>query len=166
MAQEWSTKLLRFQLSKKQEFKGVLEMLNRKKTVYDCALVKFPKIKDERGNLTFVEQQNHIPFNIVRAYWIYDVPGGESRGAHAYFDIQECIISLSGSFDVFLDDGNAQKIVTLNRAYNGLYIPNMIWRKFQQFSTNSVAFILASQKYSESNYIREYEQFKKIKLKT
>jgi hypothetical protein len=122
-------------------------------------MIQFPRILDDRGNLSFIEQLNHIPFLIARTYWIYDVPGGESRGSHAYKELQECIIALSGSLDVFLDDGTAQKIVTLNRAYNGLYIPSMIWRRMQNFSTNSVAFVLASLPYSPEDYIRDFAEY-------
>jgi len=136
--------------------------MNGINTVYDSCLLKFPKVLDPRGNLTFVEQESHIPFKISRVYWIYDVPGGEMRGSHAYRTQEECIIALSGSVDVFLDDGRAQKIVTLNRAYYGLYIPKMIWRRMQSFSTNSVAYVLASCPYSESDYIRDYSQFKEM----
>ena len=131
-------------------------------TVYDAAIIKFPKILDDRGNLTFVEGNNHIPFDISRVYWIYDVPGGEARGSHAYCELQEIIIALSGSFEVFLDDGVAQKSITLNRAYYGLYVPRLIWRRMQQFSTNAVALVLASLPYSEDDYIRDYSEFQKI----
>lgn len=130
------------------------------RSVYDTAIIQFPKILENRGNLTFVEAMRHIPFQLCRIYWIYDVPGGESRGSHAYRTIQEVIISLSGSFDVFLDDGLVQKIVTLNRAYYGLYIPNLIWRRMQNFSTNSVALVLASLPYDKEEYIRDYAKFK------
>ena len=129
------------------------------RTVYDAAIIQFPKILDDRGNLTFVEENRHIPFNIARVYWIYDVPGGESRGSHAYHKLQEVIIALSGSFDIFLDDGMAQKTITLNRAYFGLYVPNMIWRRMQNFSTNAVALVLASLPYSAEDYIRDYPVF-------
>ncbi|MDW8002933.1 MAG: FdtA/QdtA family cupin domain-containing protein [Deltaproteobacteria bacterium] len=129
------------------------------RSVYDTAIIQFPKILDERGNLTFIEAERHVPFKIARVYWIYDVPGGESRGSHAYRQLEEVIIALSGSFEVFLDDGMAQKIVTLNRAYYGLYVPNMIWRRMQNFSTNSVALVLASLPYSPDDYIRDYETF-------
>lgn len=135
---------------------------NKLRSVYDTAIINFPKILDDRGNLTFVEEMRHVPFEISRVYWIYDVPGGESRGGHAYWELQECIIALSGSFDVFLDDGTAQKTVTLNRAYYGLYVPNMIWRHLLHFSTNSVALVLASLPYSESDYLRDYNEFKKF----
>lgn len=131
-------------------------------SVFDAALIRFPQIQDARGNLTFIEGLNHIPFNIKRAYWIYDVPGGESRGSHAFRKNEECIVSLSGSFEVLLDDGYAQKIITLNRAYFGLYIPKMIWRSMQNFSTNSVALVLASQNYSSLDYIRNYSEYIKL----
>ena len=132
-------------------------------SVYDAALVLLPKIIDPRGNLTFIEQERHIPFKISRVYWIYDVPGGEKRGGHAFRE--QVIISLSGSFDVLLDDGTAQKIVHLNRAYHGLYIPRMIWRRMQNFSTNAVAYVLASCPYSEDDYVRNYEEYKTLMQK-
>lgn len=128
-------------------------------TVYNAALIYFPKILDPRGNLTFVEQESHIPFTISRAYWIYDVPGGESRGSHAYKSLQECIIAMSGSFDVYLTDGQAEKVITLNRAYYGLYVPPMIWRSMKHFSTNAVALVLASQPYNPNDYIRDYDAY-------
>jgi hypothetical protein len=132
------------------------------RSVYDTAIIQFPKIMDDRGNLTFLEGNRHVPFDIARVYWIYDVPGGESRGSHAYRELQEVIIALSGSFEVFLDDGMAQKVVTLNRAYYGLYVPNMIWRRMQNFSTNAVALVLASLPYSVDDYIRDYSEFQKV----
>lgn len=135
-------------------------MNNNTRTVYDSVIIKFPKILDERGNLSFIEGTRHVPFEIRRVYWIYDVPGGESRGGHAYKRLEEVIIALSGSLEVLLDDGMAQKIVTLNRAYYGLYVPNMIWRMMQNFSTNSVALVLASLPYDPSDYIRDYEMFR------
>ena len=115
---------------------------------------------DDRGNLSFFEEQRHIPFSIKRSYWIYDVPGGESRGGHAYRELEEFIVALSGSFEIFLDDGIEQKIVPLNRAYYGLYIPKMIWRRMQNFSTNAVALVVASRPYSAGDYIRNYEEFR------
>ena len=133
------------------------------RSVYDAAIIQFPKIFDERGNLTFIEAKRHVPFEIRRVYWIYDVPGGESRGSHAYRELQEVIIALSGSFEVLLDDGMAQKNVTLNRAYYGLYVPNMIWRRVQEFSTNSVALVLASLPYRTEDYIRDYAEFRGMK---
>lgn len=137
-------------------------LIGSPRTVYDAAIIQFPKIPDDRGNLTFVEENRHIPFNIARVYWIYDVPGGESRGSHAYRELQEVIIALSGSFDIFLDDGMAQKTITLNRAYFGLYVPNMVWRRMQNFSTNAVALVLASLPYSDEDYIRDYSEFQRI----
>lgn len=132
------------------------------RTVYDASLIQFPKILDPRGNLTFIEQERHIPFTIARVYWIYDVPGGEQRGGHAFRKQDEVIIALSGSFDVLLDDGSAQKIVHLNRAYHGLFVPKKLWRRMQNFSTNSVAYIIASSDYDESDYIRDYDEYKSI----
>ena len=137
-------------------------LIKTSRSVYDTAIIQFPKILDDRGNLTFVEAGRHVPFQIARVYWIYDVPGGESRGSHAYRDLQEVIIALSGSFDVFLDDGLAQKTVTLNRAYYGLYVPNMLWRRMQHFSTNSVALVLASLSYNTDDYIKDYPEFKRM----
>ena len=131
-------------------------------TVYDASLIKFPKILDPRGNLTFIEQERHIPFKISRVYWIYDVPGGEQRGGHAFREQEECIIALSGSFDVLLNDGTAQKIVHLNRAYHGLYVPRMIWRRMQNFSTNAVAYVLASCPYSQNDYIRNFDEYQTL----
>lgn len=135
------------------------------RSVYDTAIIQFPKILDDRGNLTFIEARRHIPFDIARVYWIYDVPGGESRGSHAYRTLHEVIIALSGSFEVFLDDGMAQKTVMLNRAYYGLYVPNMIWRRMQHFSTNAVALVLASKSYDLGDYVRDYEAFKRMNLR-
>ena len=122
-------------------------------------LVDIPKILDERGNLSFIEELNHIPFQIKRTYWIYDVPGGEVRGGHAYKTLHEFIVALSGSFDVVLDDGKTKKTYSLNRSYYGLYVPNMVWRSIENFSTNSLCMILASEKYDENDYVRDYEEF-------
>ncbi|WP_295715716.1 FdtA/QdtA family cupin domain-containing protein [Mucilaginibacter sp.] len=126
-------------------------------------LINLPKILDERGNLSFLEENNHIPFKIQRVYWIYDVPGGEERGGHAYKENKEFIIALSGSFDVVLDDGKETKRYSLNRSYYGLYIPKGIWRHMENFSTNSLAFIAASTFYQEDDYIRDYSVFKQNK---
>lgn len=125
-------------------------------------MIQFPKILDPRGNLTFIEQERHVPFRIARVYWIYDVPGGEKRGGHAFKEQEEVIIALSGSFDVLLDDGAAQKIVHLSRAYKGLYVPRMIWRRMQNFSTNAVAYVLASCPYDEMDYVRNYDSYKDV----
>ena len=126
-------------------------------------IVNLPKFLDARGNLSFVEQENHIPFVIKRTYWLYDVPGGESRGGHAYKENQEFIVALSGSFDVILDDGEEKKKFTLNRSYYGLYVPKGLWREMDNFSTNSLAMILSSTDYDESDYIRNYDEFFKLK---
>lgn len=123
----------------------------------DCRTISLPKVHDDRGNLSFIETGRHVPFDIQRTYWIYDVPGGEVRGGHAYKELQEFIVALSGSFDVVLDDGKERKIVSLNRSYFGLFVPNMIWRHLENFATNSVCLILASLPYSEEDYIRDYE---------
>ena len=122
-------------------------------------IIELPKILDKRGNLSFVEENNHIPFKIERTYWIYDVPGGEHRGGHAYKRNQELIIALSGSFDVILDDGKDRKTYSLNRSYYGLYVPEMIWREMNNFSTNSLALILSSTSFAEDDYVRNYLDF-------
>lgn len=131
----------------------------------ESKLINLPKYLDSRGNLSFVEGDNHIPFRMQRVYWIYDVPGGEARGGHAYKENEEFIIALSGCFDVVLDDGLEKKTYTLNRSYYGLYVPKGIWREMKNFSTNSVAFVVGSEPYSESDYIRDYEEFLKHTLK-
>lgn len=127
---------------------------------FAAKIIELPKILDDRGNLTFIEGENHIPFAIERTYWIYDVPGGEVRGGHAYRELNELIVALSGSFDVVLDDGNEKRTFSLNRSYYGLYVPKMMWRQVENFSTNALALILASGPYDEKDYIRDYDQFK------
>ncbi len=129
----------------------------------DVKIIELPKILDERGNLSFFENHSQIPFEIARTHWIYDVPGGEIRGGHAFHSQQEFIVALSGSFDVILNDGFKEKVFTLNRSYYGLYVPKMIWRHLQNFSTNSLALIVADQPYDEREYIREFDQFKALK---
>lgn len=131
----------------------------------DAKIINLPKFLDTRGNLSFVEQFKQIPFDIKRTYWIYDVPGGEERGGHAYKENQEFIIALSGSFDVILDDGKEKKIFSLNRSYYGLYVSKGIWREMNNFSTNSLALVLSSTEYNVSDYVRDYEVFKKMKIK-
>lgn len=123
-------------------------------------IVDLPKFLDVRGNLSFSEQFKHVPFKIERVYWIYDVPGGEARGGHAYKENQEFIIALSGSFDVVLDNGREKEVYSLNRSYYGLYVPKGFWREMNNFSTNSLALVLSSTAYNEEDYIRDYEQFK------
>lgn len=127
-------------------------------------IINLPKILDHRGNLSFVEEKKHIPFEIKRSYWIYDVPGGEVRGGHAYRENQEFIIALSGSFDVVLDDRKERKVFSLNRSYYGLYVPKGIWRQMENFSTNSLGLVLASMPYSAGDYIFDYEEFKCLKI--
>lgn len=126
-------------------------------------IISLPKFLDERGNLSFVEQENHIPFVIRRTYWVYDVPGGEARGGHAYRENEEFIVALSGSFDVTLDDGTNKQTFTLNRSYYGLYVPKRLWREMENFSTNSLALILSSTDYDANDYIRDYDEFLKMK---
>lgn len=122
-------------------------------------IIQLPRILDKRGNLSFIEECSHIPFKIERTYWIYDVPGGESWGGHAYRNTDEFIVALSGSFDVVLDNGIEKKTYTLNRSYYGLYVPKGIWREMTDFSTNSLALLLASTPYEASDYIRDYNDF-------
>ena len=126
-------------------------------------LIELPKFTDPRGNLSFVEQNNHIPFAIQRTYWIYDVPGGESRGGHAYRTTDEFIVAISGSFDVTVDDGTEKKIFTLNRSYYGLYIPKGLWRTMDNFSTNSLALEFANTDYDRSDYVENYDEFLRLK---
>lgn len=125
----------------------------------NCRIINLPKIEDDRGNLSFIEEMTHIPFKIKRVYWIYDVPGGQIRGGHAYKSLHEFIVAISGSFDVVLDDGKEKNVFPLNRSYFGLYVPNMIWRSLENFSTNALCLILASDKYDKSDYIRNYDTF-------
>lgn len=122
-------------------------------------LIELPKISDSRGNLSVIEEYKNIPFKIERTYWIYDVPGGETRGGHAYKENQEFIVALSGSFDVVLDDGKEKLTFSLNRSYNGLYVPQGMWRQMENFSTNSLALVLSSTKYDANDYIRDYTEF-------
>ncbi len=122
-------------------------------------VINLPKIEDLRGNLSFIEENNHIPFEIKRSYWIYDVPGGQSRGGHAFKEQQELIVALSGSFDVIVDSGDEKQLFSLNRSYYGLYIPTELWRHMENFSTNSLAIVLSSTHYNETDYIRNYQTF-------
>lgn len=132
-------------------------------TIDDCKIIELPRFLDARGNLSFVEQNNHIPFEIKRTYWIYDVPGGEERGGHAFRQNEEFIVALSGAFDVTVDDGQQKKTFTLNRSYYGLYIPKGLWRTMENFSTNSFALEFGSTHYQQEDYIREYNEFIKLK---
>lgn len=125
-------------------------------------IVQLTKISDPRGNLSVIEELKDIPFKIERTYWIYDVPGGEKRGGHAYKENQEFIVALSGSFDVVLDNGREKQTFSLNRSYNGLYVPKGMWRELENFSTNSLALILSSTKYDTNDYIRDYHEYLKF----
>lgn len=128
----------------------------------EARIINLPKNGDRRGNLSVIEQMNQIPFKIERAFWIYDVPGGEFRGGHAYRESEEFIVALSGSFDVVVDDGKEKKVFSLNRSYYGLYVPKRMWRGMENFSTNALALVLSSTPYDEADYIRDYEEFKQI----
>lgn len=125
----------------------------------DCRVIELPKIADTRGNLTFVEGTRHIPFEIKRVFYVYDVPGGAARGGHAHKAVQQLLIAMSGSFDVTLDDGTDRRVFHLNRAYFGLYVPAMIWREMDNFSSGAVCMVLASSFYSEDDYYRDHEDF-------
>lgn len=125
----------------------------------DCRLIELPKIEDARGNLTFVEGDNHIPFDIKRVYYLYDVPGGSHRGAHAHRNLHQFMIAMSGSFDVTLTDGHEAKTFHLNRSYFGLYICPMMWRFLDNFSSGAVCMVMASARYDEADYIRDYDTF-------
>lgn len=132
-------------------------------TIEDVKIIELPKFTDPRGNLSFVEQLNHIPFEIKRTYWIYDVPGGENRGGHAFKQNQEFIVALSGAFDVIVDDGKEKKVFNMNRSYYGLYIPAGLWREMTNFSTNSLALEFGSIHYDRTDYVEDYDQFIKMK---
>jgi len=131
--------------------------------IYDVKIKELPKFTDSRGNLSFVEQLNHIPFEIKRTYWIYDVPGGEARGGHAFRQNEEFIVALSGAFEVVVDDGTQKRSFQLNRSYYGLYVPAGLWREMKNFSTNSFALEFGSIHYDVNDYIRDYDEFIKLK---
>jgi len=124
-----------------------------------CKIIELPKISDPRGNLTFVEGGSHIPFDIKRVYYLYDVPGGAERGGHGHKELSQLIIAMSGSFDVILDDGHEEKRIHLNRSYYGLYVCPMIWRELDNFSSGSVCMVLASNLYNENDYYRDYNDY-------
>ncbi|MBP3126192.1 FdtA/QdtA family cupin domain-containing protein [Thalassospira sp. ER-Se-21-Dark] len=128
-------------------------------TIHQCKIVELPKISSSQGNLTFIEANNHIPFDIQRVYYLYDVPGGAVRGGHAHKKLHQLIVAMSGSFDIVLDDGAEKKRFHLNRSYNGLYICPMIWRELDNFSSGSVCMVLASSFYEEGDYHRDYQAF-------
>ncbi len=126
------------------------------------SLIQFPVVKDDRGNLTFIEGAQTVPFDIKRVYYLYDVPGGAHRGGHAHKDLEQVVIAASGSFDLELDDGHRQQTVTLNRSYYGLYMKNMVWRGLGNFSSGACCLVLASQHYLEADYIRDFDEFKRL----
>jgi dTDP-4-dehydrorhamnose 3,5-epimerase-like enzyme len=135
-----------------------------KRSVHDCVIIDLPKISDARGNLTFIEGNQHIPFDIRRVYYLYDVPGGAERGEHAHKNLQQLIIAISGSFDVALNDGREERRIHLNRSYCGLYVCPMMWRGLDNFSSGSVCMVLASDVYDESDYIRDHSLFLQLAL--
>jgi len=130
-------------------------------TIKNCKIINLPKIGDPRGNLTFIEGMKHVPFEIKRIYYLYDVPGGETRGGHAHKNLQQFIIAANGSFDVIVDNGDKKESFHLNRSFYGLYIPPIIWRELDNFSSGSVCLVLVSECYDEKDYIRNYEEFLK-----
>ena len=132
-------------------------------TIQDVQVIELPKFLDQRGNLSFAQNNAQIPFEIKRTYWLYDVPGGECRGGHAYCETEEFVIAMSGSFDVTVDDGKEKKTFHLNRSYYGLYIPKGLWREMENFSTNSLALEFASTPYNPDDYVRDYDEFLKLK---
>lgn len=134
-------------------------------TIDDCRLIDLPCIGDRKGNITPIYGQENIPFDIARVYYLYDVPGGAARGGHAHKELQQLIVSVMGAFDVVLDDGQQKKTVRLDRAYNGLYVPRMIWRELENFSSGGICLVLASMPYDESDYIREHGTFLREKQK-
>lgn len=131
-------------------------------SIKDCEIIKLPKLTDVRGNLTFAESNVHVPFDIERVYYLYDIPGGVSRGGHAHKNLKQLIIAVHGSFDVLIDDGHDKRTVTLNRANEGLLLGNHVWRELMNFTSGSVCLVFASQKYTEDDYIRDYSEFLKL----
>jgi dTDP-4-dehydrorhamnose 3,5-epimerase-like enzyme len=130
-------------------------------SIHNCKIIELPKISNAQGNLTFIEGNNHIPFDIRRVYYLYDVPGGSTRGGHAHKELHQLIVAMSGSFDIVIDDGKEKQRFHLNRSYQGLYICPMIWRELDNFSSGSVCMVLASNLYDEDDYYRDYDNFMK-----
>ena len=127
--------------------------------VAGCRMIDLPVVHDARGNLTFVEGDEHVPFELARAYWLYDVPGGESRAGHAHAALEQVFVAVAGSFDVIVDDGTQRDRVALNRGYHGLYVPPLVWREIDNFSSGAVCLVLASLHYDEADYFRDYDEF-------
>jgi hypothetical protein len=136
----------------------------KKNTIYDCVIIPLPKVHNRSGNITIVEGQKNVPFDVKRIYYLYDIPGGEDRGGHAHKTLHQLVIAASGSFDILLNDGVNKKVVTLNRPDYGLYIVPGIWRELMEFSSGAICLVLASEVYDEEDYIREYELFKSYKF--
>lgn len=134
-------------------------MMPKRRSVEECRVIDLPKISDPRGNLTFIENSHHIPFDIQRVYYLYDVPGGSDRGSHAHKNLHQFIVAMSGSFDIELDDGRNKKRFHLNRSHYGLYVCPMMWRQLDNFSSGAVCMVLASDMYNENDYLREYDAF-------
>lgn len=135
----------------------------KKSTVFDCTLIELPKNHQINGNITAVNNQVEIPFAVERVYFLYDVPGGEARGGHAHYELQQLIIAASGSFDLMVDDGRTKRTFHLNRPYHGVLMPSGLWRELNNFSSGSICLVLASHKYEEEDYIRDYKKFKSLK---
>jgi dTDP-4-dehydrorhamnose 3,5-epimerase-like enzyme len=129
-------------------------------SVDDCRLVELPVVHNPQGNLTFIEGEKHVPFDIARVYYLYDVPGGATRGGHAHRELQQLLVAMSGSLEIVVDDGSERRGIRLNRSYIGLYMPSMIWRELVDFSSGSVCMVLASAPYEEADYIRDYDEFR------
>jgi len=132
-------------------------------SVFDCNILRLPKVYNKSGNITAINNQLEIPFKTKRVYYLYDIPGGESRGGHAHKELQQLIIAASGSFDIIIDDGMVKRTFHLSRPYTGLYLPSGLWRELDNFSSGSICLVLASLRYDENDYIRDYKSFKKYK---
>jgi hypothetical protein len=139
---------------------GAVTSAHRQVSVDGCRLLDLPRVQDRQGNLTFIEQGRHIPFELRRVFYLYDVPGGETRAGHANRDLEQVIIAASGSFDVIVDDGAARRTYRLNRSYVGLYVPGMLWREIENFSSGSVCLVLASDYYDAADYVRDYDEYR------
>ena len=144
------------------EYKETLKV--KKSTVDDCKIIELPKIHDHRGNISFIEGGKHIPFDIRRVYYLYDVPGGAKRGGHAHKELHQLIISITGSFDIVINDGISKKRIKLSHSHYGLYLPPMIWRELNKFTSGSICLVIVSEKYDKKDYIRNYDEFLNAKI--